>query len=269
MAHLGALTRGGLLYQGNYEGWKVRMDGMLEVHGLTLNPAAAGGYTLLRRVRRMITDQIGPELYDRLSFTDTWRPVAMLRVLATLARPFQFNDLPSELRSRIYGRHFGHWVCHVHPPVPAAGSKTSTPHKVPRFPALLLVSRSVCEEALPLLYRSTEFRLHWEGPHLVGLANKHDPELVSAIRTWARVSVVQNVKHLRRLSVRYDHSANQEEYTVTLDSSKGLQARYSRLLSLTREVAWASHIAGMEENRQALGLQGEVLVLVFTTKWDL
>ncbi|TKA66378.1 hypothetical protein B0A55_09606 [Friedmanniomyces simplex] len=217
----------------------------------------------------MITDQIGPGLYDRLSFSDTWRPVAMLRVSSTLARPFQFNHPPSELRSRIYGRPFGHEGCHVHPPVPAAGSKISTPQKVPGFPALLLVSRSVCEETLPLLYRSTEFRFHWEGPLLLGPANKHGPELVSAIRTWAQVSPAQNVKYLRRLSVRYDHSVNREEYTVTLDSSKGLQARHSPPLSLVREVAWASHIADMEENRQALGLQGEDLVLVFTTKWDL
>lgn len=116
MSAIGALTRSGLLYEGNFADWHARVDALLEVHGLTLSHSRHGkksptgliiqnrSHLKPRAIVDLVTSQVSPALMARVPMSRATDGTAadVLRHIKRFAAAFRLLDLPPEIRNSIY-----------------------------------------------------------------------------------------------------------------------------------------------------------------------
>ncbi|KAK3641787.1 hypothetical protein LTR56_011114 [Elasticomyces elasticus] len=270
----GMLTKSGMLYEGNHAAWEERMQGILAMHGYDVTvPDDKDGLLIeddnldeekLCKATALISNYARGELLSRVRNRRHNDPNGLIRSLRTLAKPFQLNDLPPELRARVYSHHFGQMECYTC--IRSLGKIYHT------FPSLLLVSRAVRLEALSVFYRSSEFTFTF-----YKFEKKDVPvsEAVAVLRRWSRLALKQGVRDLRHLSVCM---ASRYPATVVVElgvlNNKGLMVTFEgetkrSYFTGEQKEAWGKHVEQVEADRQALGLLGEALILAFTSKPEL
>ncbi|KAK5686324.1 hypothetical protein LTS10_002441 [Elasticomyces elasticus] len=265
MAHSGALTRGNILYEGNYPEWAGRMGGMFEVNNIHASVDRDGALTVRLKVDRfglgsrdaalLIKPQVSTAFFARVPGAHRGKPNELLRSLHALARPFRLNDLPPELRASIYKLHFGQSLCQIK----AWTMKDAT---IQSRSNLLLVSRATRLEALPIFFGGLE---------VCFTGTRYFPRYTveKAINNWVENSVKENVKFLRRLRVQLPRRMELYCITISLDMQRGLQAECSANVAKEKKLAWDRHVIKLEPTRKALKLQGEAIILAVTTKDDI
>ncbi|KAK5721622.1 hypothetical protein LTR15_006211 [Elasticomyces elasticus] len=267
MAHSGALTRGNILYEGNYTKWAKRIQGMLEVHQINTKEHELGYLTAgpefddddysSHDVRLLVEPQVSTAIMKRVPTAQQDSANKLLKSLYTLARPFRLNDLPPELRKQIYGFHFGH-ATRYHVKY-GPGGKTPTPP-----PSLLLVSRTIRTEALPLFFNMAEICFSVARTLTLPCQSRAEQN----IRAWVRNCAKDNVGMLRHVVLKLGIQGKPPEITITFDLKTGLQVRFSSNILPTQENSWREHIKKLEASREVLRLQGEALILALTSKAD-
>ncbi|KAK5708736.1 hypothetical protein LTR17_020446 [Elasticomyces elasticus] len=263
MAASDDLTKSGLLYEGNYTEWRDRIDSLLKVYGMDIDkisqPAYRNRRTLVERQKaaKLISDQVSPALLGRIAATDARDPETLLLSLQAVAKPFRFNDLPPELRIRIYEYYFGSRIFYIWEGGSWKTIETAwefmgdVPH--PAVPDLLIASRPINSEALPVYYKIVHPTFDF-APDVISSGPKPErSSVLHCIRWWAQ----KNLKE-RTMMV-----------TVALEDRVGLTTMFLRDVRSDKKEAWEKHIASMEVDRKALGLQGEVLILCFTSSPEL
>ncbi|KAK3641784.1 hypothetical protein LTR56_011111 [Elasticomyces elasticus] len=265
MATSGDLTGSGLLYEGNYTEWRNRIDSLLKVHGVEIDKVSQliyrdwHGLAEHQKAVKLITDQVSPALLGRVAAAETRTLEQLLLVLKAVATPFRFNDLPPELRISVYEYYFGSEIFYIG----EDGSwKTlenawefmgNVPH--PAVPDLLIASRPINSEALPVFYKVVHPTFDF-APHLLCLGTKPDRSSgLHYIRWWAQ----KNLKERNETMM----------VTVALEDRLGLTIKFLSNVRAEKKEAWEKHITSMEVDRKALGLQGEVLILCFTSRPEL
>ncbi|KAK5686327.1 hypothetical protein LTS10_002444 [Elasticomyces elasticus] len=271
MLNSGELTKSGLLYEGNY-------TDLLVIHGVDIDkisqPIYRDWHGLAERQKavKLITDQVSPALLARITAADARDPNTLLLSLQAEAKPFRFSDLPPELRLKIYELTFvTRIVC-----VDEAGQGRTTRLWMhlsslppgPVLPDLLLTSRLISAEALPIFY--SKLRPVFESVSGGGLPQSQNegPSGLCAVRQWAHKSLEGNVKHIRLIGLRGLYSSS-HSIVVTLKDRVGLTVTFSNEFPVEKKAAWEKHVANTETNRKALGLQGEAVVLCFTSRPEL
>ncbi|KAK4960075.1 hypothetical protein LTR10_002966 [Elasticomyces elasticus] len=257
----GQLTRSGLLYEGNFEAWHQQMITTLRVFE-TEALAAKSRYSDSRKTI-LILDRVSPELQKRVGTCHPAGTEALLRMLEAMAKPFRLNDLPAELRDRVYNSAFHDTtICDVH----SRASPRQQPSRV-TLSILLKLSHSITNEALPFFHASVNYRFDFQAGYLLRFPAGGDSAAVRMIRRWVRDKLQDNVKYLRQLSVgvvQYDGY-----FTVRFEPKKGLTV--SCPPGCTSEVvsAWEKHIKESEAKRQDLESVGEAVVLAIVSKPEL
>ncbi|KAK4960079.1 hypothetical protein LTR10_002970 [Elasticomyces elasticus] len=267
MAHTGALTRGNILYEGNYTEWAERIGAMFEVNNIQASVDRDGALTVSlgldyfsrgsRDVALLIKPQVSTSVFARVPTAFQGYANPLLRSLHAHARPFRLNDLPPELRTAIYKLHFGQSVCQINP-------RTMKDATVQSRSNLLLVSRATRLEALPIFFSGLELCF-------IGKRYGARYTVEQAINNWVQDSVKENVKYLRRLQVQLSRPRGPYCITINLDMQKGLQVECSANVAKEKKVEWDKHVMKMEPTRKALKMQGEAIILAATTKgaiWD-
>ncbi|KAK4896860.1 hypothetical protein LTR49_028081 [Elasticomyces elasticus] len=209
MGTSGKLTRSGLLYEGNFTEWRDRIANLLDIHGVDIDAIPCPVYRdwtgLAKRQHtvELITTQISPALLSRIPATNLRCPKRLLSSVQDMAKPFRFDDLPPELRSRVFGFHFE---------IPTISSIRDcswmtyrvNSHKLPdhwsnhTVPDLLLVSRLTNTEALPIFYKTS--RIAFDAP----TRDDYGEEELGGpgqVRRWAEKKLAGNVKFLRVLGL--------------------------------------------------------------------
>ncbi|KAK5686326.1 hypothetical protein LTS10_002443 [Elasticomyces elasticus] len=266
MAAPGMLTRSGMLYEGNWIEWEDRCYTRLEMLKTGFGKAFRGPADGPRPVVRMrardptatsICEHVSPALLARVPMHARDTPQELVSRLRALARPFRLNDLPPELRARIFRFHFGPVTRYN---IGAGSVKDETKQPLSN---LLIVSRATRTEALPLFLGSAEicfqdplFSFHRGGNFIIE----------TNIREWIQTSIKENTKYLRSIKVREYFTIRGWEVVVRLDRKKGLKLGPTPKMSPEERGVWKDHVKKIEAIRQTLGLQGEAVVLALTTK---
>ncbi|KAK4906269.1 hypothetical protein LTR49_024555 [Elasticomyces elasticus] len=202
-----------------------------------------------------------------------------------MAKPFRFNEMPPELRDRDYGWHFVHLIMRTL----VEGSSTidnfashwdPTYEPCPTMPELTFVSRSIDAEVIPFLYKNSVvcFRCNWNGSEEDESEENWAPEDGSEEdgfngsnqeRRWAERGIRGNVRLLRMLGVDDIYRNVSAGVLMELKDRVGLVAHFDKSFPPDKQQAWEQHIANLEKGRKELGLQGEALILCFTSKLEL
>ncbi|KAK5744117.1 hypothetical protein LTS12_023593 [Elasticomyces elasticus] len=109
MGTSGKLTRSGLLYEGNFTEWRDRIANLLDIHGVDIDAIPCpvyrdwSGLAKRQHTVELITTQISPALLSRIPATNLKCPKRLLSSVQDMAKPFRLDDLPPELRSRVFG----------------------------------------------------------------------------------------------------------------------------------------------------------------------
>ncbi|KAK6392420.1 hypothetical protein LTR81_026599 [Elasticomyces elasticus] len=262
----GRLTRSGMLHEGNYKEWENRMACMWLMHKHAAGPNHDSRFFHIplqgdqyEQLAALICAQLGPALLSRVPEANRklWNPWDRMRTpeerklpslmssLETAARSFRFESLPPELRKRIYRIHFGRVKCY-HVNIDGGDAISS----LLRSSRVLLLSRAIGKEATPVFFSDDTF-------------------MERSIRRWSKDYVKENLKYLRHLRLSLWISGQLYEITVSFGEEKGLTAVFSADFPRERKAVWQKHIVKLEVNRKALGLQGEAIVLAFTSRPEL
>ncbi|KAK5721626.1 hypothetical protein LTR15_006215 [Elasticomyces elasticus] len=258
------LTRSGLLYEGNFEAWHQQMVATLrvfETEAFATKPQRSGTNNL--RNTTLILDRVSPGLQKRVGTTHPAGTEALLRMLGAMAKPFRLNDLPAELRDRVYNFAFpGTTICDVH----SRASPRQQPSRV-TLPILLKLSRSITTEALPFFHASVDYRFDFQAGYLLRFPAGGDSAAVRMIRRWIRDKLQDNVKYLRQLSVgvvQYDGY-----FTIRFEPKKGLTVGCPPGCPSEVVSAWEKHVKESEAKRHDVGSVGEAVVLAVVSKPEL
>ncbi|KAK5740231.1 hypothetical protein LTR17_004732 [Elasticomyces elasticus] len=272
MALPGNLTSSGMLYEGNYEELELSIRSILEMHSYDVDHYDFGDHLEVEfelnptvnqepRIASIIRDQVSAALMDRIPRTNHKKPNELLRNLQEYAKPFRLNDLPSELRCRIYKFHFArkkqYWIL--------AGGVWDSVIRQPTS-RLLLVSRAIKNEAAPLFFGNAEICFY---SHSTCHNRREDYLIERQMRSWVEDYMRENVKFLRRMRLELRETGWHYVITLSLNMHTGLKVEYSGNVPKERKVAWFKHIVKVEANRKAFGWQGEALVLAFTSRPEL
>ncbi|KAK5699201.1 hypothetical protein LTR17_023454 [Elasticomyces elasticus] len=278
----GRLTRSGMLYEGNYKEWEDRMACMWLMHKHAAGPNHDSRFFHLplqgdqyEQLTALICAQVSPALLSRLPEANRklWNPWDRMRTpeerklpslissLETAARFFRFESLPPELRKRIYRIHFGRVKCY-HVNIDGGDAISS----LLRSSRVLLLSRAIRKEATPIFFSEVEF---WVAGRRCQSVAGDDTFMERSIRRWSKDYVKENLKYLRHLRLSLWISGQLYEITVSFGEEKKLTAVFSADFPRERKAVWQKHIVKLEANRKALGLQGEAIVLAFTSRPEL
>jgi len=166
MATTGALTRSGLLYEGNFEDWLTRIQDVLAVHGIRTFRVWCHGKRLVKlnwwsgrrlnqqAIHNVIAAHISPELIPQLPFPENLPTEQLLLQIQDRATPFRLLDLPAEIRECIFAMHFEE-ICRDLKVIPIDVQRACG---IPRS-AICYVSKQVRRETTPLAGRGAVFRL--------------------------------------------------------------------------------------------------------------
>ncbi|KAK4891936.1 hypothetical protein LTR27_009461 [Elasticomyces elasticus] len=275
MASSGYLTMSGMLYEGNFTEWEHRMHGILEMHDYDVDydstkpnhlkldwEVESWPYDSMQAVG-LISTCVSKALMSRVPIANRKTPNAFLFALRALATPFRLNDLPLELRCRIYGFHFAQKTsyrlsCTGFRSNRHGGYHQSTAH-------LLRASRAVRMEATPIFYGGLEPNFYWRIP-----SRKPNETLVErAIRTWVRDQVKENAGYLRYLQIEMETKRDVHSITFSLNQNTGLEVKFSSKFPQPEKRNWESHVKKIEANRKAFGLQGQAIIWAVTSKADI
>ncbi|KAK3613299.1 hypothetical protein LTR22_028209, partial [Elasticomyces elasticus] len=276
MGTSGKLTRSGLLYEGNFTEWRDRIANLLDIHGVDIDAIPCPVYRdwtgLAKRQHtvELITTQISPALLSRIPATNLRCPKRLLSSVQDMAKPFRFDDLPPELRSRVFGFHFE---------IPTISSIRDcswmtyrvNSHKLPdhwsnhTVPDLLLVSRLTNTEALPIFYKTSWIAFDAPTRDDYGEEELGGP---GQVRRWAEKKVAGNVKFLRVLGLGRLYGGR-SSLSIELEDRVGLVIYYCHDFPVDKKQAWDKHVANVNLDRKALGLKGEALVLCLTSRPEL
>ncbi|KAK4890983.1 hypothetical protein LTR49_028701 [Elasticomyces elasticus] len=283
----GNLTVSGVLYEGNLADWRERIDNLLKVHGVNINKVSrpvyrdGSGIEQRQHAIKLITDQISPALLRRIPARDLICPQRLLCSVREMAKPFRLNDLPQELRDRVYGWHFantlfdtfdeGSWNSHT-----LLGFLDMKYDFYPKALELLLVSHSTRAQALPFYYKTLVVMLHGHGDGIEeedgveeGDSNKEEEfSGPDQVRSWAEKQSGRCARFLRKITAQHLYKIG-TSLTIELKDRIGLVARYRKDFPSDQQQAWEEHVANIEKDRKAFGLQGEALALCFTSKPEL
>ncbi|KAK3641785.1 hypothetical protein LTR56_011112 [Elasticomyces elasticus] len=266
MAALGRLTRSAMLYEGNWVEWDDRVFNQMEMSkagsGKEFRVPGSDPWGLERMGLRdpmanSICKQVSPAMLERVPQKDRGHLERLLRNLKALARPFRLNDLPPELRARIFQFHFGlvkRYIIH------GSGIKDETRQSRSN---LLLVSKATMIQALPLFLGAAEICFY---DPTYAICPSVNTTVEAFIHSWVHSHVKDNAKYLRRMAVFTKLQGNWGEVRVRLDLKTGLELDLPPNLSTHQERRWVDPVKKIEEGRRALGLQGEAVVLALTTK---
>ncbi|KAK5732922.1 hypothetical protein LTS12_027045 [Elasticomyces elasticus] len=276
MGTSGKLTRSGLLYEGNFTEWRDRIANLLDIHGVDSDAIPCPVYRdwngLAKRqdTVELIATQVSPALLSRIPTTNLQCPTRLLSSVQDMAKPFRLNDLPPELRSRVFGFYFevptissirdGSWMTY----------KINS-HEVPdhwsnhTVSDLLLVSRLMTTEALPIFYKSSWIAFDAPNKHDYGKEELRGP---GQVRRWAERKLVGNITFLRVVGLGQLYGGKLS-LSIELEDRVGLVTTYCGDFPIDKQQAWDRHIANVELDRKALGLKGEALVLCLTSRPEL
>ncbi|KAK5111289.1 hypothetical protein LTR85_012184 [Meristemomyces frigidus] len=264
----GSLTISGLLYEGNYEEWIVRMDAVIvphfghpfstkilpwlpwdEARAMTVAERREAISTFTRDVASIIRAHVRPGLLARLPQGDREGNRLFLTRLEALAKPFPFLRLPADVRARIYA--------YVLPR-----------HKVramSKFP-IIQVSSLVRKETLPLLVSRTKYSAN------LFRSEASDPNrVVQFARESAENILCDHRKQLRSFSLGLLRGVPNDDWAklhFTFSNESGLQVTTNGLCAESKALV-QKHVADVEANRKALGLQGESIILALVSKPEL
>ncbi|KAK5721625.1 hypothetical protein LTR15_006214 [Elasticomyces elasticus] len=275
MATSGELTKGGLLYEGNHTEWRSRIDSLLKVQGVDIDkisqPAYRDWHGLAERQKavKLIMDQVSPALLGRITAADARDPKTLLISLQAVAKPFRLNDLPPELRVKVYESAFLYrFVCVLEGKSRFWRTYQSGAPAGPVLPDLLHTSRLISAEALPVFFSKLRPIFDCVVDDDLSRSQNGEPSGLCTVRQWAHKSLEGNVKHIRLIGLVGLYN-DRHRLIVMLKDRIGLITRFSNEFPVEKKAAWEKHVANTETNRKALGLQGEALVLCFTSRPEL
>lgn len=252
MARPGRLTQSGLLHEGNFDEWRARIDSILEIYDLTKFTSSSKlcSYhdSQSERALNIMKNQISPALAKRVQPRRHNCPCLLWRSLEGLCQPFRLLDLPKEVRMRIY-----------------AGLLRGL--SAIESQSLTLACHQLRMETAPYWMPGYTFRL------VITPDVGQDAEaFAEKIRSWVGKLGSQNLKYLMHVDVVLQAGGRYDELDLHYIPKIGF-----RLCSATfgtgdagavekARVIMAPHMAGIEEDRKILGLQGESLFLALSTK---
>ena len=260
-APAGALSRSGLLYEGNYLEWKDRMVDVVECqlgaqpanylrlrlreYASTSSSASATKKLRLagkppmffpRDIARLLRRQIHKPFLARIPKDELGDNDWLLCMLRDYAQPFRFADLPPELRTLIYKFAFpaGRWDVR-------SNRQQLSP--------ILYVSHHIRSEALPIFYCRTTFYARCNRNCAIEIS------VAEFARAWKEESLCENAKLIRDFELSIGNIKLYLSYSASMGLrviSLGLRAAPQALLE--------EHITETETRRKALGLQGEAII---------
>ncbi|KAF2163924.1 hypothetical protein M409DRAFT_25701 [Zasmidium cellare ATCC 36951] len=262
----GTLTKSGLLYEGNFHGWRVKVNAILKMHDLdrvVSDPLHyARNASKEHKAVEIITNHVSPALFKRVPVEKRRCPRLLWRSLKTLAKPFRLLDLPDEVRNRTCGF--------------AVEDHTQYGQQPPPFARC---SRKLRDEVRPLWVSYNYFHLSFDEDALLDYET-----FETHARTWFREFGAQNVKFLRHLKVSFEGTApNGSPFSGSLNftysSRSGFKVSTAQSPFVgggnkwTDRFRWDVFVAdirepmrGVEADRKMLGLQGESILLSLTSR---
>ncbi|KAK4499389.1 hypothetical protein PRZ48_009903 [Zasmidium cellare] len=259
MVDEGLLTKSGLLFEGNFPGWRVRINAILKMHDLDrvlsqpLHHARHASQQ--RKAADIIANHVSPALFKRVPLEKRTNPRLLWRSLKMLAKPFRLLDLPDEVRNRIC-RFAVEDQLQDGPP-----------------PALAKCSRRLREEVTPLWMSNRHFHLSFDHDAL-----SEDEAFEDCARAWFRRLGTQNIKFIRHLEIFLDGttaggSPLSTTLTLTVSPQSGFRMSARAHFVGGDKLDWQVFLAGIrrsmkgvEADRKILGLQGESMLLALTSK---
>ncbi|KAK4548264.1 hypothetical protein LTR36_010134 [Oleoguttula mirabilis] len=270
----GDLTLSGLLYEGNYGIWIVRMDAVLKTHfgqyttknlpkdfrprlvlpRLPVTRARqAAACEVIKDVATVIRVHVQPNLLARVpqSYRDDGR--ALLACLQGCAKPFRILGLPVEIRMMVYE--------HILP----------KGIKIQDMIPITHVSRLMRKETLPLYFARISFRGKVD---VAGNDQAKSNTVTLLARKLADNVLRDNVKQLRSFTLCLEGvpasngSETGPELHFTFSADNGLRLTCTNLPDSAATVL-QKHVTVVEANRKTLRLQGEAIILALISKPEL
>ena len=258
------LTLSGLLHEGNFREWKERMAATLRVMKLhpdllTKNISSTSSDLFKEDAEQeihLITFQIEPTVFDRIYKEDFKDPKYLMAVLEGLCSPFRLLGLPAELRNRVYER-----VIRDH----LASTVRITDKTMDPLPAIIQASRQLRQESTPLFFARAKFTIHCHRWSPL-LDRGRSSEIVPRLRAWIVLMPPIGLNSLRSITMHIRikdriRNAPMRELTLFFSREAGLSMAPPPKLTTDSKLALDEHVATVEENRKALSMQGESIVL--------
>ncbi|KAK4907171.1 hypothetical protein LTR49_023779 [Elasticomyces elasticus] len=133
------------------------------------------------------------------------------------------------------------------------------------MPELLLVSRSINAEALPFFYNNSVvyFSCNWDG------SEENRPLEYASEEDDFDEEYGGNVRLMHMLGVHDLYRSASTGVLIELKDRVGLAAHFDESFPPDKQQAWERHIANVEKDSKALGLQGEAQGFCFTSTLEL
>ncbi|KAK4552092.1 hypothetical protein LTR86_010628 [Recurvomyces mirabilis] len=259
--HADRLTASGLLYEGNHAEWRPHIETVLRAHGYAiLEENASSPFELLGHENclpavQIVSVHVSPALRARVPSADRRDAARLLAQLERFAAPFRFLDLPAELRVRIYDLHCSSL---------GGDHSISGPaeYRAP-LPSLLQVCRIVRMESIPVFWNQTTVSI--QDPCRVEAPEHGKVErTINELLDWTVAMSREHLKHIKHTRLMWK-GASTYKFIWVIEKGGSELAIYCHGLTAPEEAAWKHHLAIVEKHSGWLGLQGEVLILVFTT----
>ncbi|KAF2164508.1 hypothetical protein M409DRAFT_25385 [Zasmidium cellare ATCC 36951] len=250
-------------FGGDFKSWSTEMSSILQAKQLSriswFNPKyglmGKLGWQESLHASLAIFSEVEPYLLGRVPVEDRFDAPRLLAHLQKLCWPFRLLSLPAELRNRIYDLYFQS---------KSFGNKCRGVLVVScyldgryRLPPLTYVSRQIRAESLSLLVGTTSFKsllppcYDWEGA-------QHANRLV---RAWVVDAAGAYFRYLRTV---YFHIYSFWDCILTFSDRHGLTIDFTDTRNeqvAEHQQKLVSYIKGLEEDRKALNLKGESIVL--------
>ncbi|KAK5721627.1 hypothetical protein LTR15_006216 [Elasticomyces elasticus] len=264
MTNTGNITKAEWLYEANYPQWKERMTALKALKDFDAPPNDFGYDLEVLAISQEITPYFLGRIPDS-SRSTTWQ---FLRVIEEHAHSFPLLMLPPEIRIQIY-RHFFdyHNKCRYGGDeglgLRVYGDGSLEPSAIA---PILAVSRDVRRKALPVFFSRSTFYVEHEDTSY--------GELAPALCLWTK-GLKTGVRHLREMRVQpelylwdYDYLFD-GDVVLAFSPQAGLHIHKCDGMADDWAAQLQTHVPEVEASRKALGLQGESIIMAFTTRTEL